>query len=102
MAGRGAVLSDRHLAEPRLVSGHVLGQQLREQLHMVRAHAHPAVNAHEPRILGRPLAEIEDEAERVAADEHRIGADDLARAVLNLDTHPTLAHSTTPNTCPSS
>src|SRR3989442_511918 len=101
MAGRGAVLGDRHLAEPRLVSGHVLGQQLRKQLHMVGAHAHPAINAYEPRILGRPLAEIEHEPERVAIDEHRIGVDDLARTVLNLDTDRKLAHSSTTNTWPS-
>src|SRR5207245_1075673 len=101
MAGRGAVLADRHLAEPRLVSGHVLGQQLRKQLHMVAAHAHPAINAYEPMILGRPLAEIEDEPERVAVDEHRIGVNDLARTVLNLDTDRKLAHSSTTNTWPS-
>src|SRR5216683_621335 len=101
MAGRGAVLGDRHLAEPRLVCSHVLGQQLRQQLHMVGAHAHPAVNAHEPRILGRPLAEIEHEPERVAVDEHRIGVNDLTRTVLNLDTDRKLAHSSTTNTWPS-
>src|SRR5258708_28310046 len=101
MAGRGAVLSDRHLAEPRLVSCHVLGQQMGKQLHMVGAHAHAAVNAHEPRILGRPLAEIEHAPERVAVDEHCIGVNDLTRTVLNLDTDRKLAHSSTTNTWPS-
>src|SRR5207244_12195721 len=51
--------------------------------------------------LGRPMAEVEDEAERVAVDQHGIRVDDLAGAVLDLDLDRQFAHSKTTRTWPS-
>src|SRR5438105_4372092 len=101
MALRGAILGDNHLSEPGLVSRDVLGQQLRQELEMIRAHAHARVDADQSRFLGRPLAEVEDEAQRVAVDEHCVGVNDLGRAVLDLDLDRQLAHSSTTSTWPS-
>src|SRR5246127_5354814 len=97
----GAILRHHHLAEARLVRRDVLGQQLREQLQVVRAHAHARIDANEPWLLRRPLPEVEYETERIAVDEHRVGVDDLTGALLHLDLDRQVAHSSTTRTWPS-
>src|SRR5450759_660194 len=96
-----AVGRDGHLTEPLLVSGDVLCEQLRQQLHVVRAHPHPRVDPHQARLLGRPLAEVEDEAQWIAVDEDGIRVHDLVGALLDLDPDRELTHSSTTSTWPS-
>src|SRR5205823_3061712 len=101
VACRRAVFGRDHLAELLLVRGDVLGQKLRQQLHVVGAHADPRVDAHQARLLRSPLPEVQHEAQRVAVDEHGVGVDDLVRALLHLDPERQVAHSRTTSTWPS-